>query len=120
MIMTSAGQLPCTNIIHVPGQNDPANIKYTVYDVLKYCEGDRVTSVAFPALGTGQGGVNPSAVADAMVDAVVDFVRKKSPQFVQSVKILIFQTQMMSHFHNSMRKRQGEEVQEKGLFGKIK
>ncbi|KAF6716797.1 Poly [ADP-ribose] polymerase 14 [Oryzias melastigma] len=120
MIMTSAGQLPCTNIIHVPGQNDPANIKSTVYDVLKYCEGDRVTSVAFPALGTGQGGVNPSAVADAMVDAVVDFVRKKSPQFVQSVKILIFQTQMMSHFHNSMRKRQGEEVQEKGLFGKIK
>uniref|UniRef100_A0A3B3DBA2 Poly [ADP-ribose] polymerase n=1 Tax=Oryzias melastigma TaxID=30732 RepID=A0A3B3DBA2_ORYME len=116
MIMTSAGQLPCTNIIHIPGQNDPANIKSTVYDVLKYCEGDRVTSVAFPALGT----VNPSAVADAMVDAVVDFVRKKSPQFVQSVKILIFQTQMMSHFHNSMRKRQGEEVQEKGLFGKIK
>uniref|UniRef100_A0A3B3BS18 Poly [ADP-ribose] polymerase n=1 Tax=Oryzias melastigma TaxID=30732 RepID=A0A3B3BS18_ORYME len=53
MIMTSAGQLPCTNIIHIPGQNDPANIKSTVYDVLKYCEGDRVTSVAFPALGTG-------------------------------------------------------------------
>uniref|UniRef100_A0A3P9KXA8 Poly [ADP-ribose] polymerase n=1 Tax=Oryzias latipes TaxID=8090 RepID=A0A3P9KXA8_ORYLA len=118
--MTNAGQLPCTKIIHVPGHNDPANIKGTVFDVLRYCEDKRLSSIAFPALGTGQGGANPSAVADAMVDAVVEFVRKKTPQFVQSVKILIFQTQMIRDFHNSMRKRQGEEVQEKSFFGKVK
>uniref|UniRef100_A0A3P9KXR3 Poly [ADP-ribose] polymerase n=1 Tax=Oryzias latipes TaxID=8090 RepID=A0A3P9KXR3_ORYLA len=55
-----------------------------------------------------------------MVDAVVDFVRKKTPQFVQRVKILIFQTEMITDFHNSMKKRQGEEVQEKSLYGKVK
>uniref|UniRef100_A0A3B3INF9 Poly [ADP-ribose] polymerase n=1 Tax=Oryzias latipes TaxID=8090 RepID=A0A3B3INF9_ORYLA len=120
IVMTNAGQLPCTKIIHVPGHNDPANIKGTVFDVLKYCEDKRLSSIAFPALGTGQGGANPSAVADAMVDAVVDFVRKKTPQFVQSVKILIFQMQMIRDFHNSMMKRQGEEVQEKSLYGKFK
>lgn len=67
----------------------------------------------------GQGGVSPSAVADAMVGAVVDFVRKKHPQFVHSVKILIFQTAMIIEFHNSMQKRQGEEVEEKSVFNKF-
>lgn len=53
LILTSAGQLPSRNIIHIVGQNDPANIKDVVYSVLKICEENRFTSVAFPALGTG-------------------------------------------------------------------
>ncbi|XP_035771558.1 protein mono-ADP-ribosyltransferase PARP14-like [Neolamprologus brichardi] len=120
MILTSAGQLPSRNIIHIVGQNDPGNIKDMVYSVLKFCEENKFSSVAFPALGTGQGGASPSAVADAMVDAVVEFVRKKQPRFVQSVKILIFQTAMLNHFHMSMKKRQGETVEEKSVFGKFK
>uniref|UniRef100_A0A3B5B177 Poly [ADP-ribose] polymerase n=1 Tax=Stegastes partitus TaxID=144197 RepID=A0A3B5B177_9TELE len=68
----------------------------------------------------GQGGVSPSAVANAMVDAVVDFVRKKQPRFVRSVKILIFQTAMTAEFHRSMKRRQGEEVEEKSVFTRIK
>uniref|UniRef100_A0A3Q3AEE2 Poly [ADP-ribose] polymerase n=1 Tax=Kryptolebias marmoratus TaxID=37003 RepID=A0A3Q3AEE2_KRYMA len=113
MIMTTAGQLPSSNIVHIVGQNDPGKIKDLVFGVLKLCEENKFGSVAFPALGTG---VNPSAVADAMVDAVVDFVRKKHPKFVRSVKILIFQTAMINEFHNSMKKRQGEEVEEKSLL----
>ncbi|XP_041855414.1 protein mono-ADP-ribosyltransferase PARP14-like isoform X2 [Melanotaenia boesemani] len=119
MIMTSAGQLPCQNIIHVVGRNEPAKIKELVYAVLKTCEENKFTSVAFPALGTGQGGASPSAVADAMVDAVVEFVRKKHHRFVCSVKILIFQTVMITEFVNSMKKRQGEDV-ERSIFGKLK
>ncbi|XP_068559360.1 protein mono-ADP-ribosyltransferase PARP14-like [Cebidichthys violaceus] len=119
-IMTSAGLLPSTHIIHVVGQNDPARIRDLVYAVLKHCEENKFSSVSFPALGTGQGGVNPSAVADSMVNAVVDFVRKKHPRFVHSVKILIFQAVMMREFHKSMKKREGEEVEEKGAFAKFK
>ncbi|XP_063346030.1 protein mono-ADP-ribosyltransferase PARP14-like [Pelmatolapia mariae] len=118
MILTSAGQLPSRNIIHVVGQNDPASIKKTVYSVLKVCEENKFSSVAFPALGTGQGGASPSAVADAMVHAVVQFVKKKQPRFVQSVKILIFQTAMLKHFHTSMKKRQGETMKEKTVVSK--
>uniref|UniRef100_A0A3P9H6L6 Poly [ADP-ribose] polymerase n=1 Tax=Oryzias latipes TaxID=8090 RepID=A0A3P9H6L6_ORYLA len=120
MIMTGAGLLPCRHIVHITIQNNLSHIKNMVFKVLKLCEKNKFTSVAFPALGTGLGGGHPSAVADAMVDAVVEFVRKKTPQFVQSVKILIFQTEMITEFHNSMKKRQGEEVQEKSLFGKVK
>ncbi|XP_029365480.1 protein mono-ADP-ribosyltransferase PARP14-like [Echeneis naucrates] len=120
MIITSAGRLPSRNIIHVVGQNEPAKIKEVVSSVLKVCEENGFQSVSFPALGTGQGRANPSEVADAMVKAVVEFVRKKQPKVVSSVKILIFQTSMMAEFHKSMKKRAGEEVEEKGLFNKIR
>lgn len=53
MIMTSAGLLPCKHIIHILGHNDPSKIKDIVYEVLKTCEKHKLTSVAFPALGTG-------------------------------------------------------------------
>lgn len=71
-------------------------------------------------LPSGQGGVNPTAVADAMVDAMVDFIRKKQPKFVRSIKILIFQTAMLAEFYTSMKKREGEQVQEKGFLNYLK
>ncbi|XP_075881704.1 protein mono-ADP-ribosyltransferase PARP14-like isoform X2 [Nelusetta ayraudi] len=120
MILTSAGQLPSKNIIHVAGTNDATKIKEVVYSVLKLCEENKFSSVAFPALGTGQGGASPSAVADAMVDAAVDFVRKKQPKLVRNIKILIFQTAMMTEFHGSMKKREGEQLQEKTILTYLK
>ncbi|XP_038559138.1 protein mono-ADP-ribosyltransferase PARP14-like isoform X2 [Micropterus salmoides] len=120
MILTSAGQLPSKNIIHIVGRNDPAQIKDMVNSVLKVCEENKFKSVSFPALGTGQGGASPSAVADAMVGAVVEFVRNKQPKFVRSVKFLIFQTFMVTEFQKSMMKREEEGVEEKNVFTKIK
>uniref|UniRef100_A0A671M0P1 Poly [ADP-ribose] polymerase n=2 Tax=Sinocyclocheilus anshuiensis TaxID=1608454 RepID=A0A671M0P1_9TELE len=120
-IVTSAGRLPCGNIIHVIGRNSPSEIKDVVLSVLKLCESSQITSVAFPALGTSQGGANPADVADAMVDAVVNFVKKKKPVHVKFVKFLIFQTNMVADFHQSMVRRSGEKVEEdKGLLTNIK
>ncbi|KAI4900851.1 hypothetical protein NFI96_003772 [Prochilodus magdalenae] len=120
MIVTSGGRLPSSHIIHIIGRNNPADIKQAVYSVLKLCEKQRFSSVAFPALGTGQGGASPSAVADAMIDAVIDFVEKKKGSVLQSVKFLIFQTSMVSDFHQSMLRRQREGVEDTGMLGWIK
>ncbi|XP_065146256.1 uncharacterized protein [Paramisgurnus dabryanus] len=120
-IVTSAGRLPCGNIIHIIGRNKPSEIKDVVLSVLKICEANQLSSVAFPALGTGQGGANPADVADAMVDAVVDFVKKKKPAYVKHVKFLIFQTSMVADFKQSMLKRSGEKVEEeKGVMDRFK
>ncbi|KAG1971164.1 poly [ADP-ribose] polymerase [Pimephales promelas] len=120
-IVTSAGLLPCGNIIHIIGRNGPSDIKDVVFSVLKLCESRQITSVAFPALGTGLGGAKPGDVADAMVDAVVDFVKKTKPVHVKFVKFLIFQTNMLADFHQSMVRRSGEKVEEdEVLFTKIK
>lgn len=69
----------------------------------------------------GQGGAPPSAVADAMIDAVIDFVKKKKGTNLQNVKFLIFQTTMLSDFHESMLKRQQKSVEEEGgIMGWLK
>ncbi len=53
-IVTSSGRLPCGNIIHVIGHSSPSDIKDVVLSVLELCEARQLTSVAFPALGTGE------------------------------------------------------------------
>ncbi|XP_017345055.1 protein mono-ADP-ribosyltransferase PARP14 isoform X2 [Ictalurus punctatus] len=121
MIWTSGGQLPCRHIIHIIGRNNPAVIKDVVYSVIKSCEEKKFSSVAFPALGTGQGGAQPSAVADAMIEAVIDFVKKKKGTHLKMVKFLIFQPSMVSDFHQSMlKKQQGSVEEEGGIFGWVK
>ncbi|XP_059401193.1 protein mono-ADP-ribosyltransferase PARP14-like isoform X5 [Carassius carassius] len=120
-IVTSAGRLPCGNIIHVTGHKSPSDIKDVVLSVLMLCESRHITSVAFPALGTGQGGANPADVADAMVDAVVDFEKKKKPVHVKFVKFLMFQSNMVADFHQCMARRSGEKVEEdQSVLTKIK
>lgn len=82
---------------------------------------DNTTPLTFRHfLPSGQGGASPSTVADAMVGAITDFVKKKQPKYVSSVKIVIFQKEMLSDFHNSMMKVQGEAVKSKGVIGTIK
>ncbi|XP_067405693.1 protein mono-ADP-ribosyltransferase PARP14-like [Emydura macquarii macquarii] len=103
-ITTQAGNLKCKKIIHLVAQND---IKSLVSKVLQECELRIYTSVAFPAIGTGQAGRDPPAVANDMMDAVVDFASDKSVQSVKKIKIIIFQPQLLSVFHASMQKREG-------------
>ncbi|NXU15688.1 PAR14 polymerase, partial [Pardalotus punctatus] len=106
-IITQAGNLPCKNIIHFVAQND---IKLLVSQVLQVCEQKQYTSVAFPAIGTGEAGRNPAEVADSMIDAVTDFARRNSAPSVKTIKVVIFQPHLMSVFQASMQKREKSTV----------
>lgn len=55
-----------------------------------------------------------------MVGAITDFVKKKQPKYVSSVKIVIFQKEILCDFHKSMMKVQGEAVKSKSIIGTIK
>uniref|UniRef100_UPI00398F072A poly(ADP-ribose) polymerase family member 14-related sequence 1 isoform X2 n=1 Tax=Pristiophorus japonicus TaxID=55135 RepID=UPI00398F072A len=121
IIITNPGNLQCQNIIHMVGQTDPNQIKYFVGAILQECEQNKFSSVAFPALGTGRGQANPSQVADAMIDSVAEFVKRKSPTSLQKIRIVIFQPQMLNEFHSSMQKREGSNLPEKeSLWKKTK
>ncbi|KAJ8410632.1 hypothetical protein AAFF_G00195360 [Aldrovandia affinis] len=113
MIMTQPGKLKSKKIIHIVGQTDVAKILKTVKAVLKMCTQNKFSSVSFPALGTGQGGVNPSQVADTMLDAVADMVQQIPKTSLQVVRVIIFQVPMLADFHSSMQKREGIATQEK-------
>ncbi|XP_062908511.1 protein mono-ADP-ribosyltransferase PARP14-like isoform X2 [Mobula hypostoma] len=109
-IITSPGKLRCQAIIHMVGHTDPTKIKAIVDEVLQLCEQQKFSSVAFPAVGTGQGNANPSQVADAMIDSVVEFIKKKPSASLRNIRIVIFQPQMLSEFHNRMKMREGSNI----------
>ncbi|NWU18751.1 PAR14 polymerase, partial [Cephalopterus ornatus] len=102
-ITTQGGNLSCSKIIHLLSNND---VKGQVSKVLNECEQRMYKSVAFPAIGTGQAGQSPAKVADEMLDAIVEFAGKKSAQHLQTIKIVIFQTNMLKDFYESMKKRE--------------
>ncbi|NWV12319.1 PAR14 polymerase, partial [Ptilonorhynchus violaceus] len=102
-ITTQGGNLLCSKIIHLITNNQ---VKSQVSKVLHECEQRRYKSVAFPAIGTGQAGQSPAKVADEMLDAITEFSRQKSVQHLQTIKIVIFQKNMLVDFHECMKKRE--------------
>ncbi|NXM84284.1 PAR14 polymerase, partial [Oenanthe oenanthe] len=102
-IITQAGNLPCKNIIHVVAQDD---IRSLVSQVLQECELQQYTSVAFPAIGTGEARRNPAEAADSIIDAVTDFAKRNPATFVKTVKVVIFQPHLVGVFQASMQKRE--------------
>ncbi|NXF01618.1 PAR14 polymerase, partial [Smithornis capensis] len=102
-ITTQGGNLLCSKIIHLISNN---HVKSQVSKVLNECEQRMYKSVAFPAIGTGQAGLSPAKVADEMLDAIETFASQKSVQHLQTIKIVIFQTDILKDFHENMRKRE--------------
>ncbi|NXG04385.1 PAR14 polymerase, partial [Sakesphorus luctuosus] len=105
-ITTQGGNLLCSKIIHLITNNQ---VKSQVSAVLKECEQRMYKSVAFPAIGTGQANQSPAKVADEMFDAIGEFARQKSVQHLQTIKIVIFQKNMLKDFLESMKKRQDSD-----------
>ncbi|NWS30310.1 PAR14 polymerase, partial [Polioptila caerulea] len=105
-ITTDGGKLLCSKIIHLISDNQ---VKSQVSKVLHECEGKMYKSVAFPAIGTGQAGQSSAKVADEMLDAIVEFARQKSVQHLQKIKIVIFKTNMLKDFYESMKKREDSD-----------
>ncbi|KAK0688856.1 PAR14 ribosyltransferase, partial [Pygoscelis papua] len=105
-ITTQGGKLLCSKIIHLIHDN---NVKSQVSKVLHECELRMYKSVAFPAIGTGQAGQSPAKVADNMLDAIVEFASKRSVQHLKKIKIIIFQTNMLRDFYESMKKREDSD-----------
>ncbi|CAK6441717.1 unnamed protein product [Pipistrellus nathusii] len=103
-IVTQGGFLSCHIIIHVPGGND---VRKSVSSVLKECEQRKYTSIALPAIGTGNAGKNPIRVADDIINAIVDFTCKHSTPSLKKVKVVIFVNELLNVFYVSMKKREG-------------
>ncbi|XP_077129486.1 protein mono-ADP-ribosyltransferase PARP14-like [Ranitomeya variabilis] len=107
-ILTDSGNLAGSNwILHVSGPKQPADIKKMVLSCLQACEAQQAASVAFPALGTGAGGLAAAVVGDAILGTVMDFISSGSVRSIQMVKVVIFQQHMLNDFYTSMKKMEG-------------
>ncbi|MBU0762918.1 MAG: macro domain-containing protein [Candidatus Altiarchaeota archaeon] len=78
-VSTSAGNLQCKYVIHAPTMHEPAelvgveNVLKATDAALKCASSLGISSLAFPGMGTGVGGVHASAAAEAMVSSICDF-----------------------------------------------
>ncbi|XP_016055419.1 PREDICTED: poly [ADP-ribose] polymerase 14 [Miniopterus natalensis] len=115
-IITDGGLLKCKNIIHVIGGND---VKRSVSCVLLECEKRNYSSVCLPAIGTGNANQDPHKVAEAIIDAIEDFIQKGSVQSVKKVKVVILLPQVLDVFCASMKKREGAQAAPQSVISKI-
>ncbi|KAI5107509.1 poly [ADP-ribose] polymerase 14 [Silurus meridionalis] len=111
LIMTQQGNLQCKKIIHVSAKSNLGTIQKRVMQSLEMSVKHGFTSVAFPAFSTGQGGVNPGQVADAMMDALIIFLKQTPQSSLKTVRMVIFQAPMLVDFHQSMLSREFVEKQ---------
>ncbi len=73
---------------------------------LAIAEKHKMSSIAFPALGSGVGGVPPAQSADVMVSAVIDHLRKGKTT-LQKVTFVLYQDEAFKAFTDALRRLAG-------------
>ena len=105
-VITTAGKLQSKFVIHaaVMGQDlhtNPENIKNATKSSLKFAEQKKITSICFPALGTGVGGFSIFHCAKIMITEAIDFL--SSSQHLKLVKIVLFDEQTFNAFTEELK-----------------
>jgi len=107
-VSTAAGALKAKRVIHaaVMGQDLHTNadfIKQATLKSLQLAEGERLSSISFPALGTGVGGFSPFHCASLMLGAAVDFMAGSTQ--LREVRFVLFDDETREIFENELRHR---------------
>ncbi len=102
-VVTGGGSLPAKYVIHaaVMGQDlrtDQSKIRKATRSVLIRARELGLTSIAFPALGTGVGGFPPDEAADAMVSECESFVNGASAPTLKTILFVLFSSDMVQAF----------------------
>jgi len=101
-VLTVAGNLAATHVIHAVTmgkdlKTDPEKITAATRATLAIAEKHKLSSLAFPALGSGVGGVPAAQSADAMLSTVVEHV-KKGNSSLEKVLFVLYEDQAQKAF----------------------
>ena len=107
-VITTAGNLPATHVIHAAamGQDlktDAQKIAQATRSSLALADKHKLTSIAFPALGTGAGGVPPAAAAEAMLEAVVAHL-KAGTTTLRKIAFVLYQEEAWKAFTDTLKR----------------
>jgi len=108
-IATSAGRLKAKYVIHAPTMRYPAsrtnedNVRLAVRASLKLSRELNISSVAFPGMGTGVGGVPYSVASNAMVDEIRAFIDLNGPPPAKVV-LVAFDDELYEEFVKAVRR----------------
>ncbi|KAM9718093.1 protein mono-ADP-ribosyltransferase PARP14-like [Menidia menidia] len=110
MCTTGPGMLGCKEIIHACFNNDTQRIQKNCKNILRLCESKRHSSVAFPAVGTGNGQMDPIKSCKAMLDGIASAVRDLKPTSLSLIRIVILQQPVFQAFRSELESRFGKKA----------
>lgn len=110
-VLTTAGNLPATHVIHAAAlgpdlKADATKIGAATKSALQIADKHRITSIAFPALGTGVGGFPPAKAAEAMVATVLDHL-KSGTSSLKRVVFVLYQDEAYKAFTDVLKRSGG-------------
>ena len=110
VVVTTAGRLKARALFHVvPVEPFTAkSMKASIIHCLEEAETKQITSISFPAIGTGILSMSAKSCAHTMLSAIRDFADQQ-PVHVQLVKMTIFQKDMIKHVRLAMYEASGEK-----------
>ena len=121
IIVTKAGGLNAKYLFHiVPVEPLTAkSMKASLLTCLQEADKRRVTSISFPAIGTGILGMSAKSSANTMLSAVRTF-SDQHPAHVQLIKMTIFQRDMIKDVRSAMYEASGQKIPtEPGMLQKF-
>ena len=103
VVVSGAGKLQVRKIYHmVPDYGmSMRSISDCILTCLRKAESDGLTSISFPAVGTGNINKDAKEAAEGMMAAIFKFAREE-PVSIALVRIVIYQPQMLSVFQTAM------------------
>ena len=117
--VTGAGKLQTQNIYHmVPEKLNMASVKSCITKCLKVAELNGLTSISFPAVGTGNLGVGVKEAAQEMLAAIAKFAQEQ-PGSLHFIRIVIFQKHMFQEFRSAMKAWVSSSGGSTGMLSKL-
>ncbi|XP_078477030.1 protein mono-ADP-ribosyltransferase PARP14-like isoform X2 [Lampetra planeri] len=103
IVVTESGNLNFKYIIHIV--NFKEDFTKQLCNTLYRCEMLKITSIALPAIGTGNHGLSPRGAAAIILDAVAEFSVQRKPRSLLQVKVVVFMAEMVQDFHEELLSR---------------
>ncbi|XP_071112947.1 protein mono-ADP-ribosyltransferase PARP14-like isoform X2 [Haliotis cracherodii] len=95
LVLTQGYKLHCKHVLHLKVQTSAWGWGSTLLECLKRAEGEGLTSLSMPALGTGGQKIAPGKMASSLLYAVKKFADTHSQPTLQNVRVVIFQSPMV-------------------------
>ena len=117
--VTGAGKLKVRKIYHmVPEVMTMASIKGCFLKCLKTADVDGMTSISFPAIGTGNVQVGVKEAAKEMLAAIAKFAQGQ-PNSLHLIRIVVYQTHMFHDFRSAMQSCVSSAEGGQGILSRI-
>ncbi|XP_061089954.1 protein mono-ADP-ribosyltransferase PARP14-like [Conger conger] len=98
VVVTSGGALQCDFIIHMVGPRSSAAATSQVEKVLEQCEKNNITTVSFPAIGTGGGKLSGADVIDAMLLGFHNHLSQHISTVLKLMYIVVYEDKILQEF----------------------